>query len=222
MPLYVWARDVPQGRTPGHQHCSWQPLAVAAIADVCGRDAVTAPAITPLDTWEGLEPLALSSHVLLDMKTIPVKSHFRIVIFTYATVDKQNLVGLYFNDKLCVLQQVFFVSWFYFPPSTKGNFYLRERRYRRRAASYLKSQNCLAEADRHESSQWMQYRTQVAFFTNTRLLSKGWETCGVHCSWLMCGWVPRFVYILADGLQLSWCYCQERCKQKETSCQLKH
>lgn len=127
MPLYVWARDVPRGRTPGHQHCSWQPLAVATTTDACGRDAVTAPAITPLDTWEGLEPLVLSSHMLLDMKTVPVKSRFRIVIFTYATVDKQNQLGLYFNDKVCMLQQVFFVSWFYFPPSTKGYFYLRER-----------------------------------------------------------------------------------------------
>lgn len=222
MPSYVWVRDVPQGRTPGHQHCSWQPLAVASTADACGRDAVTAPAITPHDTWEGLEPLVLSSHVLLDTKTVPVKRHFRIVISTYATVDKQNLLGLYFNDKLCVLQQGFLVSWFYFLPFTKGNFYLRERKYRRWAASYLKSQHCLAEADRHESSQWMQCCTQVAFVTNTRLLSKGWETCGVHFSLLMYGWVPRFVYILADRLQLSWCYCQERRKQKETFCQLKN
>lgn len=70
---------------------------------------MTAPAITPHDTWEGLEPLVLCSHVLLDTKTVPVKSHFRIVIFTYATVDKQNLLGLYLNDKLCMLQQVFLV-----------------------------------------------------------------------------------------------------------------
>lgn len=70
---------------------------------------MTAPAITPLDTWEGLEPLALSSHVLLDMETLPVRCHFRIVIFTYAAVDKQNLLGLYFNDKLCMFQQVFFL-----------------------------------------------------------------------------------------------------------------
>lgn len=102
---------------------------MATTADACGRDAVTAPAITPLDTWEGLEPLALSSHVLLDMKTIPVRSNFRIVIFTYAAVDKQNLLGFYFNNLLCASAGFLsfgLVSWFYFPPSTKGNFYLRE------------------------------------------------------------------------------------------------
>lgn len=64
---------------------------MATTADAFSRDAVTVPAITPLDTWEVLEPLALSSHVLLDRKTVPVKSHFRIVVFAYATVDKQNL-----------------------------------------------------------------------------------------------------------------------------------
>lgn len=58
---------------------------MATTADARSRDAVTAPAITPLDTWEGLEPLVLSSHVLLDMKTVPVKNHFRIVILAYAT-----------------------------------------------------------------------------------------------------------------------------------------
>lgn len=58
---------------------------MATTADARSRDAVTAPAITPLDTWEGLEPLMLSSHVLLDMKTVPVKNHFRIVILAYAT-----------------------------------------------------------------------------------------------------------------------------------------
>lgn len=77
---------------------SWAPalqLTVTTTADACGGDAVTAPAITPLDnTWEGLEPLALSSHVLLDMETVPVRSHFRIVIFTYAAVDKTKPVWI--------------------------------------------------------------------------------------------------------------------------------
>lgn len=82
---------------------------MATTADACGRDAVTALAITPLDTWEGLEQLVLSSHVLLDMKTVPVKNYFRIVVFAYATVDKQNPLGLYFNGKLCMLQHVLFV-----------------------------------------------------------------------------------------------------------------
>lgn len=151
---------------PGSGSCCWWR----------GRDAVTAPALTTLDTWEGLEPLVLSSHVLLDMKTVPVKNYFRIVVFAYATVDKQSLPGLYFNDKLWMLQQVFFVlAWFlgYFPPSTKGNFYLRERKYRRWAASYLKSQHCLEEADRHESSQWMQHCTQVAFFYKHKVVKQG-------------------------------------------------
>lgn len=37
-----------------------------------------------------------------------------LVFFVFVfLVDKQNLLGLYFNDKLCMLHQVFFVlAWF--------------------------------------------------------------------------------------------------------------
>lgn len=72
---------MPRGKVPRPRRLGCQTPALGATANACGRDAATAPAWRSLGTWGSLGPLALSSHVLLDMKTFPVKTNFRILLY---------------------------------------------------------------------------------------------------------------------------------------------
>lgn len=87
---------------------------------------------------------------------------------TYANVDKQNLLGLCSNDKLCVLQQVFFVlAWFLvfiFSRSLLRRIFVLRGQMQRGVASYLESRHCLGEAGCHESSQQNAVQHTHSFF----------------------------------------------------------
>lgn len=194
------------------------PCAAAVAARRCSC-VVLAPTSPSLSAWETLIPLVVSSHVLLDIKTFPVKNHFRLLLYWLM----QLLTNKICMD--CVLMASFAcfnrfsLLWLSFL-ILFSSFQLAEDKHSGWVASYrvsaLPGRRWRTPITTVKCCMAIQTQLFSPFGDEHVSIEQRVRSEGVHRNLLTCGWLPSSLRIPTARLQSSWCYCQEICKQKGT------
>ena len=181
------------------------PCAAAVAARRCSC-VVLAPTSPSLSAWETLIPLVVSSHVLLDIKTFPVKNHFRLLLYWLM----QLLTNKICMD--CVLMASFAcfnrfsLLWLSFL-ILFSSFQLAEDKHSGWVASYrvsaLPGRRWRTPITTVKCCMAIQTQLFSPFGDEHVSIEQRVRSEGVHRNLLTCGWLPSSLRIPTARLQSS-------------------